>query len=135
MSEDTPPPIPPGPPLLPVQRALDPATGDPNTAMLAHLLGILTGFLGPLIIWLVKRDDSQFVDYHGKEALNFQLFYLLVSLGLVVISIVTFGVAIVVTVPALFVIAILFLVWEIQGCIAASRGEYYRYPMSIRFIA
>ncbi|MGC9455365.1 MAG: DUF4870 domain-containing protein [Phycisphaerae bacterium] len=41
--------------------------------MLAHLLGIFTGFLGPLIIWLIKKDEQPFVDDQGKEALNWQL--------------------------------------------------------------
>ena len=41
--------------------------------MLAHLLGALLGFLGPLIIWLVKKDDHPFVAEQSKEALNFQL--------------------------------------------------------------
>src|SRR5690348_1357609 len=42
-------------------------------ALLCHLLPIFTGFLGPLIIWLVKKDSSPFVDDQGKEALNFQI--------------------------------------------------------------
>ena len=44
-----------------------------NMAMLCHLLAIFTGFLGPLIIWLIKKDEDPFVDEHGKEALNFQI--------------------------------------------------------------
>ena len=39
---------------------------DMNMAMLAHLLAIFTGFLGPLIIWLIKKEDSPYVDRHGK---------------------------------------------------------------------
>src|SRR4051812_11305473 len=50
-----------------------PTPDDKTMAMLAHLLGIVTGFVGPLIIWLVKKDQSPFVDDQGKEALNFQL--------------------------------------------------------------
>src|SRR6266851_1035842 len=41
-----------------------------STAMLIHLLSIFTGFIGPLILWLMKRKESRFVDHHGKEALN-----------------------------------------------------------------
>ena len=48
-----------------------PSPESRTMAMLAHLLGALTGFLGPLIIWLVKRDTDAFVDDQGKEALNF----------------------------------------------------------------
>ena len=42
-----------------------------NIAMLAHLLGVFTGFLGPLIIWIVKKDDHEFINDQCKEALNF----------------------------------------------------------------
>ena len=41
--------------------------------MLAHILGGVTNFLGPLIIWLIKKDESPFVNDQGKEALNFQI--------------------------------------------------------------
>ena len=44
-----------------------------NLAMLAHLLGALVGFLGPLILWVVKKDEHEFIDDQSKEALNFQL--------------------------------------------------------------
>ncbi|MEC7445671.1 MAG: DUF4870 domain-containing protein, partial [Planctomycetota bacterium] len=44
-----------------------------NMAMLAHLLGALVGFLGPLILWVVKKDEHEFIDDQSKEALNFQL--------------------------------------------------------------
>ncbi|NNC88934.1 MAG: DUF4870 domain-containing protein [Akkermansiaceae bacterium] len=145
MSPDEPPPIPETPPALPVQApppqstALAPgavtATPDSTIAMLAHLLGLFTGFIGPLILWLVKKDESAFVNHHGKEALNFQLFYLIVSLSLLALTLVSFGFAFIITAPLLMVMVILFLVWEIQACVAASRGEWYRYPLSLRFIA
>jgi uncharacterized protein len=45
---------------------------DKTMGMLAHVLGIIS-FIGPLVIWLVKKDQSQFVDENGKVALNFQL--------------------------------------------------------------
>jgi uncharacterized Tic20 family protein len=41
--------------------------------MLCHLLGFFTSFVGPLVIWLIKKDTMSYVDYHGKEALNFQI--------------------------------------------------------------
>jgi uncharacterized Tic20 family protein len=80
---------------------------DCTMAMLCHLGGIM-GFIIPLILWLVKNDESRFIDYHGKEALNFRLTMLIGHLPI------TFSV--------------------IAG-MAASRGEWYRYPLSIRFIS
>ncbi len=49
------------------------STDDRNLAMLSHLLGIVSGFVGALIIWSLKKDQSAFVDEQGKEALNFQI--------------------------------------------------------------
>ena len=50
-----------------------PSKDDCNIAMLAHLLGIFFGFLAPLVIWLVKKDESRFIGEQAKEALNFQI--------------------------------------------------------------
>ena len=51
-----------------------------NMAMLCHLLGIFTCFIGPLIIWLLKKDEDAFIDSQGKEALNFQITVTLASI-------------------------------------------------------
>ncbi|MFN3167023.1 MAG: DUF4870 domain-containing protein [Phycisphaeraceae bacterium] len=103
---------------------------DTNMAMLAHLLGILTGFVGPLIIWLVKKDSSPFVEDQAKEALNFQIAILIVYVGLAVVSCVTLGFGALLYIPAM-IVAIVFM---IMACMAASKGERYRYPVNIRLI-
>jgi len=109
-------------------------------AMLCHLsaiLGLLVGgltFLGPLVCWLVKKDTSRFVDYHGKESLNFQLNILIYSLILVAISFATCGVAIVVTGPLLIALAVYAIVMPIIAGITASKGETYQYPYTFRLI-
>jgi uncharacterized Tic20 family protein len=101
---------------------------DKNLGMLCHLLGLFTSFLGPLVLWLIKKDTMPFVDYHGKEALNFQI-----------------TVAIAATVGALAAticigFLILPIVWlgniilSIIACIAASKGEYYKYPVCLRLV-
>ena len=65
-------------------------------AMLAHLLGALLGFLGPLIIWMTKKDDHPFIDDQGKEALNFHLTlliaYVVTSILYTVLAFVTCGI-------------------------------------------
>lgn len=102
--------------------------------MLCHLLSLLTGFLGPLILWLVKKDSSRFVDHHGREALNFQLTVLLVTvcLGALTFVLIFFVIGIV-FIPVMMVVAILAIVAEILAAVAAQRGEWHRYPCSIRF--
>jgi uncharacterized Tic20 family protein len=99
-----------------------------NMAMLCHILAIFTGFLGPLIIWMIKKDDSPFVDRHGKEALNFQLTMLIawVASGLLTLACIGF-----ILLP---VVLIVDLVFCILAAVKSSRGEEYRYPISIRFV-
>lgn len=107
-----------------------------SMAMLAHLLGALFGFVGPLIIWLVKKDESRFVDDQGKEALNFQLTLLIGYVASVVlyivISFVTCGIGSFVPLP--LIVTVLQLVFGIIGAVTANNGEYYRYPFNIRMI-
>ena len=108
---------------------------DRTMAMLCHLLSIFTGFLGPLVLWLVKKDSSRFVDHHGKEALNFQLTFLLVSVCLggaaIVLMFVFIGILLI---PVLMILGVLALIAEIMATLAASRGEWHRYPCTIRFV-
>ena len=105
-------------------------------AMLAHLLGALFGFLGPLIIWLVKKDEHPFVNDQGKEALNYQLAlliaYVVSSVLYVIISLVTCGIGAFLPLPLL--VTVFQLVFGIIGAVKANNGEYYRYPLTIRFI-
>ena len=81
-----------------------------------------------LIMWMIKKGDSPFIDDHGREAINFQislLIYYLVS-GLLFAC----GIGVV-----LFAgVWVLGLVGMIMGAIAANKGEYYRYPACIRFL-
>jgi len=105
-----------------------PGKDERTMAMLCHLLAIVLGFIGPLIIWLIKKDESKFVDDQGKEALNFQLTMLiaLVASGLSMCIVIGF-----VLFPA---VAIFDLVFCIIAAIKANNGEAYRYPLNIRMI-
>lgn len=100
-------------------------------AALAHALGILTSALpiGALIIWLLKKDEDMFVANHAKEALNFQLTFLIASLVAALLIIVFVGIIL------LPIVGIVFLVFSILATIAAAGGESYRYPISIRFVS
>ncbi|MDQ6808164.1 MAG: DUF4870 domain-containing protein [Verrucomicrobiota bacterium] len=96
------------------------------------LLGVFFHFpghlLGPLIVWLLKRDDSAEIDAHGKEALNFQISMLIYNLIAGVFCLVLIG---------FFFLAVLWVVnavFVIIAAIQASDGKFYRYPMTIRFI-
>jgi len=104
------------------------SSDERTMALLAHLLGIFFSFVGPLVIWLIKKDESEFVDYHGKEALNFQLTMLIAYIVGVLLSTIVIGLCITL---AVWVVIIIF---SLMAAVAANKGEYYRYPISIRFI-
>jgi uncharacterized protein len=97
-------------------------------AMLAHLSGLIAAalggmsFLGPLVIYLIKKDESPFVADQAKEALNFQIAVLIVAL----ISVVTCIGPIVVAIGA--------LVYSVLAAMEANKGITYRYPYTFRLI-
>lgn len=99
-------------------------------AALVGLLGIPFGnLLGPLIVWLIKKEVMPFVNRQGKEAVNFQISCLIY--GLVLSPTLCF--------PPLFILLILALgvvnvVFVIIASIAASKGEAYQYPLCLRLI-
>ncbi|MHC4989418.1 MAG: DUF4870 domain-containing protein [Planctomycetota bacterium] len=77
----------------------------------------------PLVLWLIRRDKSSFNDDHGREVVNFGISYLLLTL--------LFSWTVIVPI-ILFFVAIVNLV---RGAVAASNGEFFRYPMTIRFLS
>lgn len=105
-----------------------PGSDDCNLAMLAHLLGIVSSFLGALLIWLLKKDQSSFVDDQGKEALNFQITMLLAYMVAGFLTFVLIGLLLMpLLVAANFVLCVL-------AAVAASKGRRYRYPLAIRLL-
>ncbi|MBN3039505.1 MAG: DUF4870 domain-containing protein [Candidatus Omnitrophica bacterium] len=101
---------------------------DKTLAMLCHLLGIFTGFIGALVIWLIKKDSSPEIDSAGKEALNFQI---TVAIAWVAAAILSFAVIGVFLYP---VIAVGNLVFCIIASVKTNAGEDYKYPVCIRLI-
>jgi uncharacterized Tic20 family protein len=116
--------VPPGGPQL-----VGPENDSARTmAMLIHLLAIFTYWLVPLILWLVKKDESRFVDQQGKEVVNFELTLL--------IGWVAGGLTWCLFVGILIIIAVVVvnIVFGILSTIAVNKGLPYRYPVCIRFI-
>jgi uncharacterized Tic20 family protein len=103
---------------------------DRTMGLLAHILGIPAPVFGPLIIWLIKKDQSRFVDDQGKEALNFQLTLLIGQTIGVVVTFVTCGIGVILNLA----LAIVGLVFCIIAAVEANKGTAYRYPVNIRFI-
>lgn len=113
-----------------------------HLSSLATLIIPLGNLLGPLILWLAKKEESAFVDRHGVAAVNFNISLLVYVAGtmvlFVLVTILTLGIGALLMLPLLLVAAVVMLVLEIvfmvQAIQAASRGQDYRYPMSIPFV-
>ena len=123
------------PPVADSSSSANPAaTADRTFEVLCHILGLagLTGIpfanvLGPLILWLLKRAEFPAVDEHGKESLNFQISMTIWVLLCVPLMFIFIGFI------AAAVLVVLNVVWVIIAALKASKGEFYRYPMTIRF--
>ena len=112
-----------------------PTTGEApqdqrTMSLLAHLLGIVTGPIGALIIWLVSKDDASkgFVVDQSKEALNFQI---TVFIAIVISWILAFVLIGLLLMP---LVGIANLVLCIMAAMKANNGEAYRYPFTLRLI-
>jgi uncharacterized Tic20 family protein len=97
-------------------------------AMLAHLLGLFFSVLGPLVIWLTKREDDEFIDDQGKEALNWEITMLI---GYVVSCFLMF---IIIGFVLIFVVGLVDAIFNIVGAMKANSGIRYRYPFAIRLL-
>lgn len=102
--------------------------------MLAHL-SALAGFVipfgnivGPLVIWLIKKDGSPFVDDQGKESLNFQITITILMIVSAILIIVIIGILL------LPLVGLLSLIFIIVAAVKANGGERYRYPFALRLI-
>lgn len=123
------------PPPIPATTQSGMTEDEKTLGMLCHLLGILTGFIGPLILWLVKKDTSQYIDYHGREALNFQITLFIVLFPLSILTMILMFIFIgILLIPVIIAILTLALIFEILAAVAAQKGEFYRYPCCIRLV-
>jgi uncharacterized protein len=138
------PPIPPPPPqppynqgqevndqssLVKSEKSADESTKDEQTfAILAHCLVFVGGIFAPLIIYLIKKDDSKFVAYHSLQAIFFQLAILIASFISGLLCTVCIGFFLL---PFVFIAAIWF---PIAAAMAANKGEWYSYPLTGGFV-
>ncbi len=100
-----------------------------HLAALAGLVGIPFGnIIGPLIIYMIKKDEFEFVSEQGKNVLNFQISWSIIFIISAILMIVVVGLFL------LIGFGIAWLVFVILGTIAANKGESYKYPLTYQFI-
>ncbi|MEN8235405.1 MAG: DUF4870 domain-containing protein [Actinomycetota bacterium] len=99
-------------------------------AAAAHLVPLIGfGFIAPLVIWLMKRDEDPFIEYHGREALNFQISFMIYMIASALLMFAIIGFLL------LPVVAIWGFVVMIIAGVKGANGEFYRYPLIFRFVS
>jgi uncharacterized protein len=129
---DSTPPVPPTPNPAPAGA---PSSDEKTWALFAHLAA-LAGFvgipfgniIGPLVIWLIKKDQMPFVNNQAKESLNFQITVMIAVIICIPLIFVCVGI------PLLIAVGVGNLVLIIMGAIKANSGVAYRYPLCLRLI-
>lgn len=102
--------------------------------MLCHLSALaafvfpLGNIFGPLIVWLVKKDESPFVDDQGKESLNFQISFTIYCIFAAILTVIFIGFIL------LIALGVAFLILVIIAAVKANEGEEFRYPFTIRLV-
>jgi uncharacterized Tic20 family protein len=117
---------------------------DKNYSAITHLSGFAGWFfpfgnvLAPLVLWVAKKNESSYIDEHGKSAVNFQLSLILYGILLVIlfvpIAILTLGLGVIAIVLGIIPAIILKIILIVSASIKANNGEPYQYPFTIEFI-
>jgi len=117
-----------------MKEIIELSESEKNWAMLCHLSAFagfffpFGGIIGPLICWLSRKDDSQWVNINGRASLNFQLSMLLYMILAAPLCIIIIGIPIIIFLVVLKVICI------IIASVRAAKGEDFKYPITIPFI-
>ena len=107
------------------QPVYTPTSDERTMAILSHVLCLVIWLFAPLIIYLIRKDESAFVAAHGKESLNFQITMAIIIMVLFISIIGIF---------LIWLAGIIYTILVIVATIKASESKLYRYPFNIRFI-
>ncbi|MDP4105401.1 MAG: DUF4870 domain-containing protein [Bacillota bacterium] len=105
-----------------------PKNEERSLAAAIYVISFFAPVLGPLIIWLSKREESSFIDYHGKEYFNFMISYFVYTVISGILTLILIGFI------GLWLIGILIIVFTIVAAIKAYEGSEYRIPWIFRLI-
>lgn len=140
MSEQENPGVVPPLPAEPGTAAVEPSNDERTWALIGHL-SVFTFFIsgigcivGPLVVWLIKRDTLPFAADQAKEALNFNITVAIVAVAMWIFSFITLGIGFLLTIPLGFALFIAWVVLTIIAAIKANEGVAYRYPFTLRLV-
>jgi len=108
--------------------AFTPTSDEKTMAILSHILTLVSSFLAPLIIYLIKKDDSPYAAEHAKESLNFQITMAILFIVSCILIFILIGILLI------WLLSIANLVLVIIATIKASENKMYRYPINFRLI-
>lgn len=97
-------------------------------AFLGYFVPVIGNILGPLIVWLAKREQSPYIDQQGKAALNFQITISIAAMIAILLMVVVIGIFL------LPIIGIINIVLIVIAAVSAYKGEPFRYPFSLHLI-
>ena len=106
----------------------NPTQDEKTLALISHIGTMVSSFLVPLVIWLTQKEKSDYVAYHAKESLNFQITMAIILIGSAVLTFIIIGIFL------LIAASIFNLVMVVIATIKASEGEAYQYPINFRLI-
>lgn len=107
------------------QPVVTPTSDERTFAVLSHILCIVVWLFAPLIIYLLKKDESAYIAAHAKESLNFQI---TISIICLILTLTIVGILLI------WVVAIYATIMIIIATIKASDNKLYRYPFTLRLI-
>lgn len=110
------------------EETYTPTPDEKTMALLAHILTIVSGFLAPLIIYLIKKDESAYVKKHAMESLNFQISIAIYFFASFILMFVIIGIF------TMIAVAILNFVCAIIATVQANEGKFFKYPLTIRLL-
>lgn len=105
-----------------------PSNEEKMYAAAIYGISFFTAFIGPLVIWLIKKNESPFVDFHGKEYFNFFISYSVYSIISLILMIIVIGFV------TIWIVGILVVVFTIVAAVKAFEGQEYRIPFVFRLI-
>ncbi|WP_254119137.1 DUF4870 domain-containing protein [Bacillus sp. FJAT-29790] len=105
-----------------------PSNDERLLAAAIYVSSFFTTFIGPLVIWLLKKNESSFVDYHGKEYFNFLISYGVYSIISTILMVILIGFV------TIWIVGILAFVFTIIAAVKAYEGKEYEIPFVFRII-